>query len=162
VPTLRIKHAGNRVVSSFEGGETPISDDRPFSFQLSAQDAADVRWYLEDYPIYPTDPQPAIAKRIERRMAEAGRELFRQVFEHSDVWQAARHRINDTRIEIETEVDDSLVPWELLRDPVADLRKNAIALTPAMRICVQRDVANQALAWISPSAPADAEALMTI
>jgi tetratricopeptide (TPR) repeat protein len=125
VPTLRIKHTDNRVLTSLEGGETPVSDDRPFSFHLSAQDAADIRWYLEDYPIYPTDPQPKIAKRIEQRMAEAGRDLFRQVFERGDVWQAAKRHLNDTRIEIETEVDDSLVPWELLRDPVAD---NPLAL----------------------------------
>jgi hypothetical protein len=76
---------------------------------------------LEDYPIYPTDPQPVIARRIGQRMAEAGRDLFRQVFKHSDVRQAVKRHLNDTRIEIETEVDDALVPWELLRDPAADL-----------------------------------------
>jgi tetratricopeptide (TPR) repeat protein len=76
---------------------------------------------LEDYPIYPTDPQPKTARRIEDRMAEAGRELFRQVLAGSEVWAAARHHLSDIRIEVETEVHDALVPWELMREPVSDL-----------------------------------------
>jgi tetratricopeptide (TPR) repeat protein len=54
-------------------------------------------------------------------MAEAGRELFRQVLAGSDVWAAARHNLSDIRIEIETEVHDALVPWELMREPASDL-----------------------------------------
>lgn len=54
-------------------------------------------------------------------MSEVGRELFRLVLGRRDVWESARHCLGDTRIEIETEVGDALVPWELMRDPVADL-----------------------------------------
>lgn len=54
-------------------------------------------------------------------MAEAGRELFRQVLAGSDVWASMRNALSDTRIEVETEVEDALVPWELMRDPAADL-----------------------------------------
>jgi len=79
-----------------------------------------MRWYLEDYRIYPVDPAPKIAKRLERRMGEVGRELFRLVLARSGVWESVRHSLADTRIEIETEVEDALVPWELMRDPVAD------------------------------------------
>jgi hypothetical protein len=32
------------------------------------------------------------------------------------VWESVRHGLNETRIEIETEVEDALVPWELMRD----------------------------------------------
>lgn len=55
-----------------EGDGPRISDKRPFSFTLTAQDAEDIRWYLEDYRIYPVEPTPKIAKRIEQRMSEAG------------------------------------------------------------------------------------------
>jgi hypothetical protein len=54
-------------------------------------------------------------------MGEVGRELFKLVLAASDVWEGVRRRLNDTRIEIETEVEDALVPWELMRDPAADL-----------------------------------------
>ena len=103
-----------------EGDGPRISDKRPFSFTLTAQDAEDIRWYLEDYRIYPVEPTPKIAKRIEQRMSEAGRELFRLALAGSKVWDAVSDRLGDTRIEVETEVEDALVPWELLRDPVAD------------------------------------------
>jgi len=97
------------------------TEDRPFSSTLSAQEAEDFRWYLEDYRIYPVHPAPTIAKRIEQRMSEVGRELFRQVLAGSDVWSSICCKLAETRIEIETEVGDALVPWELMRDPVADL-----------------------------------------
>ena len=54
-------------------------------------------------------------------MGEVGRELFRLVLGGSEVWEQARDVLGDTRIEVETEVEDALVPWELMRDPVADL-----------------------------------------
>jgi hypothetical protein len=93
-----------------------LAEKRPFSFTLSAQEAEDICWYLEDYRIYPVEPTPKTAKRIERRMSDIGRELFRLVLAGSDVWQAVRGRLADTRIEVETELGDALVPWELLRD----------------------------------------------
>lgn len=89
--------------------------------RLLPRDAEDFRWYLEDYRIYPVDPAPKIAKRIEKRMDDVGRELFRLVLAGSDVWESVRRNLGGTRIEVETEVADALVPWELLRDPVADL-----------------------------------------
>jgi hypothetical protein len=121
VPTLRIVHAGSEVIATFQSDKPLQTEKRPFSFTLSAQDAEDIRWYLEDYRVYPVDPQPKIAKRIERRIAEAGRELFRQVLAGSDVWASMPSTLGETRIEVETEVEDALVPWELMRDPVADL-----------------------------------------
>ncbi len=54
-------------------------------------------------------------------MREVGRELFRLVLGGSDMWESARRCLGETRIEIETDLEDALVPWELMRDPVADL-----------------------------------------
>ena len=76
---LRISHTGSHVETSFVGhvladqtvvGQAlppgnlvaqplrPVSDKRPFDFTLSPQDAEDIRWYLEDYRIYPVADLP--------------------------------------------------------------------------------------------------------
>jgi hypothetical protein len=65
VPTLRITHTGGYVEAVFEGDGPRLIARRTFSFALSPQEAEDVRWYLEDYRIYPVDPASKIAKRIE-------------------------------------------------------------------------------------------------
>jgi tetratricopeptide (TPR) repeat protein len=121
VQTLRITHSAGQVEAALEGDGPRKIERRPFSFTLSPQEAEDIRWYLEDYRIYPVEPTPKIAQRIEQRMGEVGRELFKLVLAGSEVWEAVRRNLNDTRIEIETEVEDALVPWELMRDPAADL-----------------------------------------
>lgn len=103
-----------------EGDGPRQSEKRPFTFTLASQQAEDIRWYLEDYRIYPVDPMPKTAKRIERDMREIGRELFRLLLGGSDVWTSVRGHLSDTRIEVETELADTMLPWELMRDPVAD------------------------------------------
>lgn len=122
MPTLRITQNGPQVEAKFEGdGLPPLSVKRPFSFTLSAQDAEDIRWYLEDYMVYPLDPAPKIAKRIEQRIRDIGVELFRAILAGSDVWALAKQHLSETRIEIESDVQDAVAPWELLRDPESDL-----------------------------------------
>jgi tetratricopeptide (TPR) repeat protein len=119
VPTLRITHSGGQVEAALDSPR--LIERRQFSFTLTPQDAEDIRWYLEDYPVYPVAPAPKIAARIEQQMAEVGRELFRLVLAGSDVWENVRRALPDTRIEVETELADALVPWELMRDPTGDL-----------------------------------------
>jgi tetratricopeptide (TPR) repeat protein len=109
------------VEASLEGDGPRKIERRPLEFIFSPQEAEDIRWYLEDFRIYPVEPQPKIAQRIERRMGEVGRELFGLVLAGSDVWEGARRNLGNTRIEIETEVADALIPWELMREPAADL-----------------------------------------
>ena len=65
MPVLRISHTGDYVEAALEGYGPRQIEKRAFSFSLSAQDAEDIRWYLEEYPIYPIDPLPKIAARIE-------------------------------------------------------------------------------------------------
>jgi tetratricopeptide (TPR) repeat protein len=122
VPTLRIVQSGANVEVAFEDdGLAPQKVTRPFSFSLSPQDAEDIRWYLEDYLVYPLDPQPKIAKRIEQRIRKIGHELFLKVLAGTDVWFKARERLEDMRVEVESDVRDAVAPWELLRDPDADM-----------------------------------------
>jgi tetratricopeptide (TPR) repeat protein len=130
-----------RVVAEFENGGVRRSAESQFELRVSAQDQEDIRWYLEDFLQYPMDPAPAIAARIERRMAEIGVELFTKALGNTPVWQGARHDLSATRVEIETTVKDATaLPWELLRDPEADvpLALRARAFVRATHDSVQR------------------------
>jgi hypothetical protein len=69
----------HRVDLRLEGDGAPQTAVSRFKFAVSEQDREDVRWYLEDFLQYPLDPAPTIAARIEGRMAEIGRELFKGV-----------------------------------------------------------------------------------
>lgn len=62
-------------------GAAPRTAESRFAFDLTAQDEEDLRWYLEDFLQYPQEPAPTIAKRVEGRMSELGKELFQKVFE---------------------------------------------------------------------------------
>ena len=105
MPTLRIVQSGANVDVAFEDdGQSRQTVTRPFSFSLTAQDAEDIRWYLEDYLVYPLDPAPKIAKRIEQRIREIGQDLFHQVLSGTDVWFKAKDRLEETRIEVESDV----------------------------------------------------------
>jgi hypothetical protein len=131
MPTLRLTQivAGPEsylVEVALEGDGLPRQTAlATFCFQLTAQDQEDLRWYLEDYLQYPQDPAPAIAARIEGRMAELGTRLFKELFQSSDdardLWATLRTRLNDTRVEIVAPVREATaLPWELVRDPKTD------------------------------------------
>jgi tetratricopeptide (TPR) repeat protein len=91
---------------------------------LSGQDREDVRWYLEDYLQYPVAPAPAIAARVEGRLAELGAELFGQVFaadrDAIRLWDGLAGVLPQLRVEVDAGVAGASVPWELLRDPATD------------------------------------------
>jgi tetratricopeptide (TPR) repeat protein len=96
-----------------------------FDFKLTTQDHEELRWYLEDFLQYPLDPAPKIAARIENRMVEIGTKLFKDIFQAGedarDLWAKLRDRLDDTRVEIITEVREAAaIPWELIRDPKTD------------------------------------------
>jgi hypothetical protein len=115
-----------RVEVAFEGEGLPRQTATThFAFKLTPQEQEDLRWYLEDYLKHPFDPAPKIAARIEGRMAEIGAVLFKAVFhadeDARDLWATLRTRLNDTRVEIITGVQEAAtIPWELIRDPKTD------------------------------------------
>ena len=96
-----------------------------FKFALTPQEREDMRWYFEDYLQYPIEPAPKIAGRIENRLEEIGKELFRSIF-HSgedtrDLWATVRSEIDRYRVEVVTGVQEAAsIPWELIRDPKTD------------------------------------------
>ena len=98
-----------------------------FAFEMSDQDRRDLQWYLEDYLQQPHDPAPAIAARIEQRMAQIGCELFGKLFEGDGqpnrdaarLWARVAGQLSELRIEVVTTVEEaSSIPGELLRDPL--------------------------------------------
>jgi tetratricopeptide (TPR) repeat protein len=88
----------------------------------SRQDEEEIRWYLEEYLLYPFDPAPELAERVERRMEEIGAELFRRIFESGsdafNIWLGVRGTLAETRLEIVGEHSGDPVFWELLRNPL--------------------------------------------
>ena len=89
MPTLRltqetIQENQYRARLRLEGDGLPQEATAVFTFALTAQDREDLRWYLEDFLQYPRDPAPAIAARIEQRLADVGDELFRAIFQADD------------------------------------------------------------------------------
>ncbi|OPY48252.1 MAG: CHAT domain protein [Methanosaeta sp. PtaU1.Bin028] len=103
-------------------GEFPQTADVSFKFELSDQDQERLRWYFEDYLQYPQEPAPSIAQQAESQMAEIGLDLFAKIFrgndQASDIWAEAKRNLNDTRIEIVTQVQEATaIPWELICDP---------------------------------------------
>jgi tetratricopeptide (TPR) repeat protein len=131
MPTLRLTQSTVspdrfRVEAALEGdGLSRQTATTEFDFTVTPQDREDLRWYLEDYLLHDADPAPKIAARIERRIAEMGAGLFKALFQANedarDLWATLRESLNDTRIEIITEVQEATaLPWELLRDPKTD------------------------------------------
>jgi tetratricopeptide (TPR) repeat protein len=125
--TLRLTQSSSankfHVEAALEGdGLVRKTATAEFDFDFTPQDREDLRWYLEDYLQYDADPAPSIAARIEKRLAEMGVELFKSIFQANDdardLWATLRDRLNNTRVEIITGVQEATaLPWELLRDP---------------------------------------------
>ena len=104
---------------------------------LSDSDRRDLHWYLEQYLEETYEPGPRRAAAIERRMAELGEQLFRDIFQANEdafaLWVKLRDGLADTRFEIAAEVADATaIPWELMRDPRLD-RPLALSATAFVR-----------------------------
>jgi len=129
-----------RVEVAFESyGLSRQTATASFDFNLTAQDHEDLRWYLEDFLQYPLDPAPKIAARIEQRLTEIGTKLFKDIFQSDDdardLWATLRDRLEDTRVEIITDVREAAaIPWELIRDPKTDTPLSLRAHWPQHRL----------------------------
>ena len=106
----------------FVDGQQSLEARSVFAFDWSLQDQEDLRWYLEDYLTYPVPPAPAIARRIEDRILQAGTEFFSKIFlansNASKLWSAAAEKLPALRIELRSNQPEVVaLPWELLREP---------------------------------------------
>jgi hypothetical protein len=117
-------HGRRRVTVTWRDGPESQEAVTEFIEQPDPGDGERIRWYLEDYPEFPADPAPAIARQAEQRLAQVGTDLFAHVFsdpDAQDIWAQARRHLNDVRVEVDTDPSAGPGPaWELLRDPRRD------------------------------------------
>jgi tetratricopeptide (TPR) repeat protein len=93
-----------------------------FDFDLSQQDQERLRWYFEDYLLYPQDPAPTIACQVEGLLTQIGTELFDKIFKsNSDahkIWSYVHLILKEIRVEIVTDIQETTsIPWELICNP---------------------------------------------
>ncbi len=131
MPELRISDIPGAAGATGRRVEVTWQDDRArrvavaeFGLPPDRSDSELLRWYLEEYAEAPADPAPALAASAERVLADAGAELFRQVFSSPDaagIWERARDQLDEVRVEVDADPGDGPgLAWELLRDPALD------------------------------------------
>jgi hypothetical protein len=115
---------GHRVDVTWQDGAARRVAVSSFSYQVSAQDAERVRWYLEDYAEFPADPGPQLAADAESVLAGTGAGLFTRVFTGmgaAGIWAQAQGQLGQLRVEVDTDPGEVPgLPWELVRDPDTD------------------------------------------
>lgn len=80
-----------RVSVSWVDGST-LTHEMHVSLPVDGAESEKVRWYLEDYAEFPSEPAPAVARDAEALLAMVGRQLFEQVFAErgaTRVWDKA-------------------------------------------------------------------------
>jgi hypothetical protein len=103
-------------------GEFPQSADASFEFNLSPQDQERLRWYFEDYLQYQQEPAPTIALKVKDLLTQIGIHLFDKIFKSNfdahRIWSRALPVLNETRVEIVTDIQEATtIPWELICNP---------------------------------------------
>ncbi|CAK0761121.1 hypothetical protein CCP3SC1_340021 [Gammaproteobacteria bacterium] len=98
-----------------------------FLYRRESHDAAEIHWYLEEYPQYPIEHQGNDRVTQARlRLKELGETLFKILFlaneESRVLWERAKQALNRLCVEIsstDSPSQEQIVgpPWELLRDP---------------------------------------------
>ncbi|MEM9366222.1 MAG: CHAT domain-containing protein [Planctomycetota bacterium] len=107
---------------SFDGTD---SGQLAFTNPVTQKDRSDIRWYVETYGAQSlADPDDKEARRIEARLPEIGKALFRAVFhagegEGKDVFRDFRDAKAKERVLTLNAQDASILslPWELLHEP---------------------------------------------
>ena len=103
-------------------GYAPRTATVDLTFPIDAGAAEKLRWYLEDYAGFPTEPGPAMAAEAEQLQEKLGQDLFRAVFgggDARDLWTLAK-LAGPAGLRVEIDADPADVPglpWELLREP---------------------------------------------
>jgi tetratricopeptide (TPR) repeat protein len=126
---LHIKDVGNSQIQFMwqRGNSLPIQHSHLISISnpLSPEDKEELRWYLEDYLIYPYGFEFR-AQKVENKMIQWGESLFQMVFIKSQedpdprgmYQEAVREGLENCELCISSNDPSFLnIPWELIRDP---------------------------------------------
>jgi tetratricopeptide (TPR) repeat protein len=102
-----------------------------------------IRWYLEEYAEFPSDPASALAVRAEGYLKDLGERLFMAVFgagDAAEIWgHAVTERLDRVRVEIDSDpADVPGLPWELLRKPGSTM---ALVLATGQFVRIHRETA---------------------
>ena len=127
---LQITDLGDGYIQlSWQRGNTlprPYAHPIPFSDPMSDTDRTNLRWYLEQFLGFPYGAERDRAQKIEHKMEQWGRALFRQVFTKAEVdpdphayyQEAVRQGLDNCQLCITSDAPPYLtIPWELLRAP---------------------------------------------
>jgi tetratricopeptide (TPR) repeat protein len=110
-----------QVKVTWQDGPARRAATATFAYRVGEQEAEKIRWYLEDYPEFPTDPAPVLAADAETRLNTIGTDLFGRVFTGQDaawIWGQAQSQLSRVRVEVDTDPAETPgLPWELMRDP---------------------------------------------
>ena len=112
-------------VELHQSGEVMSSKGVPWFEPLDLRERGDLRWYLEDYLVFPVGAEQERARKIEGRLQEWGARLFNPLFGAGPGHEAYR-LVRDSglgRVGFEVRYRSARVrnvPWELLYDPEGD------------------------------------------
>lgn len=119
-------------VSGIDGGSLSGTAPQPFAFQLTPEQYADLRWYLEEYMDLPIGGSVLRARRLEGALSDWGRGLYRAVFDHGDHRDLMRDFLRAATprlLTIASSQGDVLrLPWELLADERGALTRRDVTI----------------------------------
>ena len=106
----------------------PTTVPSPVGFPVAGRPKSDLlqelRWYLEDFLVYPFPPETDHANRVLGALQEWGEEVFQALFEggRAGHWFHTATAGNYSDLTLRIQSDDPRIlawPWEALRDPEA-------------------------------------------
>ncbi|WP_334728868.1 tetratricopeptide repeat protein [Nostoc sp.] len=122
---LRITHQNDKIQLSWQRGyESPrFASEVAFQQPFNKENAAELRWYLEDYLKFPYGIFPDNAVKIEQKLQHWGQQLFELVFRSTEkgrefFQEATREGLDNCELGIISDNSEVLnLPWELLYSP---------------------------------------------
>ncbi|MEH2272565.1 MAG: tetratricopeptide repeat protein [Nostoc sp.] len=122
---LRITHQNDKIQLSWQRGyESPrFASEVAFQQPFDEENAAELRWYLEDYLKFPYGIFPDNAVKIEQKLQHWGQQLFELVFRSTEkgrefFQEATREGLDNCELGIISDNAEVLnLPWELLYSP---------------------------------------------
>lgn len=122
---LRITHQSETIQLSWQRGyESPrLAPEIGFQQPFDKENAAELRWYLEDYLKFPYGIFPDNAVKIEQKLQHWGQQLFELVFRSTEkgrefFQEATREGLDNCELGIISDNAEVLnLPWELLYSP---------------------------------------------